>query len=161
MELIPFALIIIIFLILRSRFKWPGPSTWLDQIKERRRNKQLAAINAYRAEFDLSPLILDRQLSQLAKNHSLDMAKSGKCYHESEKKRAAQLLKMFGTIFVGENCFSYPAKDYVKRISGRLVPGWLRTPANRTNILNRRFKKIGIGIVSEQGMVYTTHIFSG
>jgi uncharacterized protein YkwD len=161
MELIFVALIIIIFLMLRARFKWPGPRTLLDNIKERKRYKQLAAINAYRAEFDLSPLILDSQLNRLAKNHSLNMAKSGKCYHESEKKRADQLRKMFGTIFVGENCFSYPARDYVKRISGRLVPGWLRAPANRTNILNRRYRKIGIGIVSEQGTVYTTHIFSG
>ena len=54
-------------------------------------------------------------------------------------KRGKYIEKVLKTDAWNENCFSYPAGEYGKRISGKLVQGWLRG-ANRDNILSRRQK---------------------
>jgi uncharacterized protein YkwD len=132
-----------------------------ENLKERRRTTQLNIINQYRTEFGLKPLYADPNLHKIAKSHSNYMAENEKCNHDGEEKRAEKVKRITGTRFVAENCFSYPSKTYDKRIDGRLVQGWLRSPGNRANILSRRYEKIGIGIVSIKGNVYVTQLFSG
>jgi uncharacterized protein YkwD len=132
-----------------------------DDLRERRRTTQLNILNQYRIEFGLTPLRDDYGLHQIAKSHSVFMAENGKCSHDGEDKRVEKVQNITGTRYISENCFSYPSKEYDKRIDGRLVQGWIRSSGNRANILSHRYERIGIGIVSRNGHVYVTQLFSG
>jgi uncharacterized protein YkwD len=161
LEIILIAVPLLLFFFLwRFRRKRPSFLVKLENMREKPRQVQLAVINQYRLEFGLPPLKVEPRLNYLAKEHSIAMAARGECDYGKSAKRGQYIKKLLKTDVWNENCFSYPRREYDKRISGKLVQGWLRG-ANRDNILSRRFKRVGIGVVTRGGKVYTTQIFAG
>jgi uncharacterized protein YkwD len=152
--------ILLLYFIWRFRRNRPAFLVKLENMRERKRQVQLAVINRYRAEFGRPALKVEARLNYLAKEHSRAMAARGECDYTKSAKRGRYIAKLLKTDVWNENCFSYPKGEYDKRIRGKLVQGWLRG-ANRDNILNRRFRRVGIGVVSRGGKVFTTQIFAG
>ena len=161
MELLIIGGLAFVFFILASKMRGMGLGAKLDDFRERKRTAQLKILNDYRIENDLKALKPDGSLHKLAKAHSIEMADSGVCGHRGEEERIKRVQKLRKSRFFGENCFKYPKKTYAGRIDGRLGQSWLNSPRNRENVLDPRYSIIGIGVVSRDGHVFTTHLFSG
>jgi uncharacterized protein YkwD len=161
MEIILIAVPLLIFFFLwRSQRRRPAFLVKLENMREKKRQFQLEVINSYRAEFGLPALKPEPRLNYLAKEHSIAMAARGECDYSKSARRGKYIEKVLKTDVWGENCFAYSQREYARRISGKLVQGWLRG-ANRDNILSRRYKRFGIGVVIRGGKVFTTQIFAG
>ncbi|MDO8188284.1 CAP domain-containing protein [Conexibacter sp. JD483] len=131
----------------------------------------LCLLNRERAARDLSPLKLDRRLSGSAVAHSRDMVRRGYFEHDSPDGRSP-FQRMLATSYVpkgaswtlGEN-IGWGTLSLAQPAA--LVRAWMKSPAHRANILNPRFREIGIGIAvgvpladpsldGQAGATYTT-----
>jgi uncharacterized protein YkwD len=110
----------------------------------------LQRLNAIRASHGLVPLRSSARLAAAAAEHSREMAADGYFQHESADgtaffTRIAQWYssKGYGYWAVGENLlWSSPSVD-----SGRALSMWMHSPEHRANILNARWREIGVGAV--------------
>lgn len=141
--------------------KFTGLLYNLSLLKERKRSRQLRFVNRYRKKHALPPLKAYYQLDRIAKSHSYYMARNQTCNHAGFDHRATRVRQLTGPGYVAENCFRYPAKRYNRRVANELVKGWMKSQGHRENLLNSKFCKIGIGVVTKKGYVYATQIFSG
>jgi uncharacterized protein YkwD len=112
------------------------------KIKEKR---VLALHNVARADHGLKPLCADPRLTRAARSHSREMIKKDYFSHssyngESVRKR----LRRFG----------YHRSIYAENIaggsrkfgrSGSTVRRWMNSPDHKGNILDRRFRPVGVG----------------
>jgi uncharacterized protein YkwD len=100
----------------------------------------LALVNAERAGAGCGPLVRQPQLDQAAQDWSMHMANDDAFVHRS----LDQLASVYGYAFnyVGENI----AAGYTTPQA--VMNGWMHSPGHRANILNCRFRDIGIGVVS-------------
>lgn len=118
-------------------------------------------VNSERRARGESPLQWDASLSQLARQHSLDMARSGNFNHRgldgrdmAERARAAGIR---GWRVLGENIafnqgFNDPSAFAVER--------WMGSSKHRANILNGQFTRTGIGVArAADGSIYFTQVF--
>ena len=106
----------------------------------------LAKINNARANHGLRPLTLSGDLTSVARSHSQQMASSATLYHTSS----------FSSIC----CWSAIAENVGMGGSLRTVHrAFLHSAAHRANILDRRMRQVGVGIVSSGGTVWVTEIF--
>jgi uncharacterized protein YkwD len=126
----------------------------------------LCLINAERSAHGVRPLRLDHRLTRAARRHSRDMVAHAYFSHESRSgagfgARIARTGWMSGRSRwnVGENL----AWGSGRRAGPRaIVAGWMRSAGHRHNLLQPRFRVIGIGIVAGaptgngSGSTYTT-----
>lgn len=131
----------------------------------------LCLLNRERAARGLKPLRLDAKLGKAARNHSLDMVKRGYFEHNSPNGRTP-FQRMLATKYVpkgaswtlGEN-IGWGTEELAQPAA--LVRAWMKSPGHRRNILNPRFREIGIGIAigiplrdaglaGQAGATYTT-----
>jgi len=118
---------------------------------EARQATTLCLLNAERTARGLPALRVDRRLTRCALAHSRDMVKNGYFAHESRSgatfdARIARTGWMRGRVRwgVGENL----AWGSLTRAPARaIVAAWMGSPGHRRNILEPRFRTIGIGIV--------------
>lgn len=129
-------------------------------LRERKRGKQLRIINEMRGKHGLSTFKAYYALDKIAREHSKDMARHHTCNHAGFSSRAKRIKQIIGDVYIGENCYKFPANHYSGRTAYQLVRGWMRSPGHRRNLMNPDYKKIGIGIVSRKGYIYATQIFS-
>jgi len=130
----------------------------------------LCLLNRQRAAHGLRPLHRNRALATAAARHSRDMARRNFFAHTApggvtfaDRIRGAR-YRPRGGWSIGEN---------IAWGSGRLaspaaiVRGWMRSPGHRANILDGRFRAIGVGVargvpyaasagVGRRGALYTT-----
>jgi uncharacterized protein YkwD len=90
-------------------------------------------------------------LANYARKHSATMASKNKLYHNPY---LAQWLKNISWRILGENV---GVGGSVKQLH---VAFW-NSPHHRANILDRRFRDVGVGIVTKNGRVWVTVIFRG
>jgi uncharacterized protein YkwD len=110
----------------------------------------LADLNQFRRENGLPPLRLSPALSRAARQHSMEMAARGYFSHSSANgstfdKRIARFYPMgFHRYWsVGENLlWSSPDVDAPSAISM-----WVNSPEHKANMLNRRWREIGLSAV--------------
>jgi uncharacterized protein YkwD len=109
----------------------------------------LAEINALRAEHKLAPLRVSVALAAAAREHSQQMADQGYFAHESgDGSPFSKRLQHFypqGKAYwsVGENLlWSSPDVE-----PGRALQLWLDSPEHRANLLNARWREIGVSAV--------------
>src|SRR5205807_320948 len=96
-------------------------------------------------------------LCEVARAHSANMAKKEKMEHVLDGKNPAQRVKSAGYRYrrMGEN-IAYSTQLRPKRV----VAGWMNSPMHRENILNEKFREIGVGIARDKdGNVYYTQVF--
>ncbi len=105
-----------------------------------RESALLERINTVRAEHQLSPLRVDLALVRTARAHSGTMLRQGVFGHGDFAGRMRALRVRFALL--GEN-IAWGSGPYASARS--MVKAWLASPGHRANLLQPRFRRIGIG----------------
>jgi uncharacterized protein YkwD len=110
------------------------------------------ATNASRGSFDVSKLELNRELSVIARRHSMAMARSGELFHTSD---VDIYLHGIDWHIWGENV-GYTSQDV-----SSMEQAFMDSPPHRSNILNGAFRQVAIGSVRVDGTLWVTVFFYG
>ena len=102
-------------------------------------------LNHIRRSKGMRPFRENARLSLASQRHSNAMANHNFFAHGDfvGRIRSARYLRGARTWSVGEN-IAWGSWDYATPRS--IVRGWMNSPPHRHNILNRRFREIGIGV---------------
>jgi uncharacterized protein YkwD len=118
-------------------------------------------INRFRTENHLAPLSVTKDLSNVARLHSQDMATHDYFDHVSPNGDSLRKRITRGGITNWNRLAENIAMNY-----GHLDPawvavrGWLESPPHRQNILDKDLTETGIGVaVDAKGRVYLTQLF--
>jgi uncharacterized protein YkwD len=126
------------------------------------RQVTLCLINRERANRGLRPLRINKRLSAAATTHSRNMVRGNFFEHGNFVARIlnARYARRRGAWTLGEN-IAWGNGGYATPNS--TVEAWMDSPGHRDNILSRRFRDIGVGVVlgspmrgHEGGAAYTT-----
>ena len=112
--------------------------------------KLLRATNESRGRFELPKLRLDRELSVIARRHSMAMARSGELFHTAD---VGIYLHAIGWHTWGENV------GYTPWGVASIQRAFMNSPHHRVNILNRAFDKVVIGSMRMDGTLWVTVFF--
>lgn len=106
-------------------------------------------INAYRERNGVPALLVGPALSRAAHAHSADMARRGYFDHGSFVTR----LRRFGVRapYVGENI----ASGTRPLSPATIVRMWIQSPPHRENLLDRGFRRVGIGLAGGSTLMAT------
>lgn len=127
----------------------------------------LCLLNDERAKRGLKPLAANPQLAKAAQTYTRAMVSQGFFDHVSpggstlvsRVRRGTQYLRGARSYSLGEN-IAWGSSTYAT--PKETVKGWMESAGHRANILNRRFKHIGVGVVigapeDAQGMPAATY----
>ena len=115
------------------------------------RGRMLHLINDTRRAHGERELRLSPPISHDAHHHSRVMADRGYMFHTTD---VPQLLGNRPWSVWGENI----AKERTVISTFR---AWMRSPEHRVNILNSRFRYVGIGVFAKGGWLWSTNDFWG
>jgi uncharacterized protein YkwD len=131
----------------RCKHAGAQPSTVRHRVVVR---STLCLLNHVRARRGLRRLHLHRRLGRAARSHSADMARRGYFSHNTlsggsflDRIRHAGYLRHARQWMVGENIAWGTGRLATPRA---IVRAWMHSPGHRANILNGRFREIGVGI---------------
>ena len=114
-------------------------------------------LNYDRARYNLSPLVIDPELSRIARIKSQDMRDNGYFAHTSPTYGDVRsMLRSFGYSFsaAGENIARHATVE-------KAQAAFLSSPGHRQNVLSSAYTKVGVGVaVDEKGFIYLTQIFA-
>jgi uncharacterized protein YkwD len=110
------------------------------------------ATNQSRGRFDVPTLRLNRELSAIARRHSMAMARNGELFHTTN---VDAYLHGIGWHIWGENVGFTPGD-----VEG-MERAFMDSPPHRENILNRAFRQVAIGSVRVDGTLWVTVFFYG
>ena len=110
------------------------------------------ATNDSRGRFDVPKLRLNRELSVIARRHSLAMARSGELFHTGNVDVYLHGIEWHTW---GENV-GYTGGDVES-----MEKAFMDSPPHRGNILNRAFRQVAIGSVRVDGTLWVTVFFFG
>ena len=100
--------------------------------------------NEARKNRNLKAFCVHSALQRAARAHTRDMVRHDYLAHETKgtNESACERIRRFGYRYryCGENIGAYPNPD-------AMFDAWMRSSGHRSNILNRRFREIGIGAV--------------
>ena len=112
----------------------------------------ICLVNAERTQRGLRPLHLNRRLSRAAGGHARDMVRRDYFSHDSlsgasfvDRIRRTGYLGGPRSWIVGEN-LAWGSGD--RSSPAAIVRAWMHSPGHRANILQRRFREVGIGLAS-------------
>ena len=96
-------------------------------------------MNSVRASHGVPPLRVGRALTRAARSHSVDMARRGYFDHGAFVRR----LRAFGVRanYLGENL----ASGSQPLSATAIVQLWIASPPHRQNLLDRGFRRVGVG----------------
>lgn len=110
----------------------------------------ICLVNAERSDRGLRPLRLNHRLSRAARGHARDMVRRTYFSHDSlsgasfvDRIRRAGYLRGPRAWIVGEN-LAWGSGD--RSSPAAIVSAWMHSAGHRANILQRRFREIGIGL---------------
>jgi uncharacterized protein YkwD len=112
--------------------------------------KLFKATNDSRGQFGLAPLRLNRELSVIARRHSMAMARSGGLFHTTN---VDVYLHGIAWHVWGENV-GYTPQDVTS-----IQQAFMDSPTHRENILNGAFRGVAIGSVRVDGTLWVTVFF--
>ena len=112
----------------------------------------LQATNASRERFDLPQLRLNRELSEIARQHSIAMARAGSLFHTPD---VGVYLRTIDWRTWGENV------GYTPGDVGSVQAAFMASPTHREHILNDAFRHVAIGSVRVDGTLWVTVFFYG
>jgi uncharacterized protein YkwD len=115
------------------------------------RARLLRLVNDIRRHHDVRRLDLNRKLSRYAKKHSADMAARRRLFHTSD---LYSRVRAYRARAWGENV-GYGGT--VKRVAR----AWMNSYDHRRNVLDRRFRRSGVGVVKRNGRFWITQIYYG
>jgi uncharacterized protein YkwD len=111
----------------------------------------LCLVNAERTQRGLRPLKANRRLARAATGHAGDMVRRNYFSHDSlsgasfvDRIRRTGYLSGPRAWIVGEN-LAWGSGD--RSSPAAIVRAWMNSPGHRANILQRRFRQVGLGLV--------------
>lgn len=116
-----------------------------------RRDVMLRKVNHARAERGIARLRMSDFVVKLAQNHNVAMAGAGKIFHTSD---LGYKLRTVDWRYWGENV------GVGVSVAG-LFRAYMGSPAHRANMLDRRFRRVGIAFLVRDGLMWSTMIFYG
>jgi uncharacterized protein YkwD len=109
--------------------------------------------NASRRHHNVDRVRINREMSQLARRHSLAMARRGDLFHTSSP--TSVYLRGVRWHVWGENVgVTSGSPDGLQR-------AFMASAAHRQNVLNRSFRRVAIGAVRVDGLLWVTVFFYG
>lgn len=114
-------------------------------------------VNAYRTQQNLPPLTLDPRISEVARQHSADMAAGRVAFgHDGFESRVQSIARTIPYRSAAENvAYNQGYRDPV----AQAVQGWINSPGHRVN-MEGQFNLTGIGVTrTADGKYYFTQIF--
>lgn len=120
-------------------------------------NRVHRQVNEFRREHGLKPLTLDPIISAEAREHSAEMARSGKTIsHRGFNQRLEDIRKKIPYRAAAENVAAAVGYEDPART---VVEGWKKSPEHRKNMLGD-FSLTGIGVAQgKDGTYFFTQIF--
>jgi uncharacterized protein YkwD len=109
-------------------------------------------INNRRVARGLPRLRINDRLSRAAKWHTHDMVRRSYFGHVSRRGRDV-VDRLYGARYLGGR-FSWAVGENLAWGSGslgtprKIVQAWMKSPGHRRNMLDRRFREIGIGVIA-------------
>jgi uncharacterized protein YkwD len=125
--------------------------------------KFIDLINIERANRGMSPLSVNPVLVRAARDHSQEMWAKNYFDHKSptpgQRTPMDRFLRALGRTptwaYLGENLFYCSITDV-----SRGHAAFMRSPDHRANILNARFKEVGVGVyIAPDGQFFVTELF--
>ena len=112
-------------------------------------------MNSVRAANGVPPLRIGPVLTRAARAHSVDMVRKGYFDHGAFVQR----LRRFGVRapYVGENL----ASGTRPLSAGEIVQMWVASPPHRQNLLDRGFRRIGVGVAGGSNRLITADFAGG
>jgi len=117
----------------------------------------LKLTNEAREKEKLEPLKANAILLKVARAHAANMARKGEMNHVLDGMNPSQRVRAAGYAYaeVGENIAS--GEDWSLEV---VFKSWMDSPEHRENILNDKFKEIGIGLAkTPRGEIYYAQVF--
>jgi uncharacterized protein YkwD len=120
-------------------------------------NRVHRQVSEFRRDHGLEPLTLERSISAEAREHSAEMARSGKTIsHRGFNQRLEDIRKKIPYRAAAENVAAAAGHEDPART---VVEGWKKSPEHRKNMLGD-FSLTGIGVAqSNNGTYFFTQIF--
>jgi uncharacterized protein YkwD len=136
-----------------------------EKLLKETRDKIFEYTNKERKKKGLKPLQQSRALEYLARKHSSHMCDKGKFKHESKAfpkgwETLPGRLKKVGVHAGGENIAYRTLRGKADKWAEHVVEGWMKSKGHRKNILDPKFKYLGVGLVPCKELGYTTQVFS-
>jgi uncharacterized protein YkwD len=122
--------------------------------------------NETRARNKLAPLRESDALKAIARNHSEHMCETRSLLHESSKfpkgwGRFSDRLRRANVIQGAENIAYVSLGRDAKAWAKTVVDGWMQSPRHRKQILDARFRYLGVGVkLCPDRLGYATQVFS-
>ena len=131
----------------------PGVPAQANAGRYKERHAMLRATNGSRDRFSLAGVHIDRDLSKIARHHSLKMAEQQSLFHTTNP--SSVYLKGISWHYWGENV------GVTGGTVGDLESAFMASLPHRHNILNRTFRHVAIGAVRVDGVLWVTVFFYG
>jgi uncharacterized protein YkwD len=138
----------------------PQPTSYAQAIEQ----EVLRLTNSERVQAGLPALTLDTRLSNIGREHSVDMAVNNYFAHAtpsgcSSACRAA--AAGYSYQMIGENIFMFWGETLtVEQAAQKIVTWWMQSPAHRDNILKPGYTMSGTGVYAVGDKVYATAMYS-
>ena len=118
----------------------------------------LRSVNRARGRHGLPRLRLSRRISYIAGMHAADMARNRFISHSSSNGTPfnVRIRIVENARTVGENLAAMRGRTTGRRV----VRAWLRSPAHRAQVLDPRYRRIGVGRATGSGTVFVTADFA-
>lgn len=116
----------------------------------RREKRLLHLVNSLRARYGLVRLNEENDLTRAARKHSARMATSGSLFHTRDLREV-----------VGRRASAWGENVAKARRVHRIFRQWAGSAPHRANLLNSRYRRVGVGIVRHRGYLWATMIFYG
>lgn len=116
----------------------------------------VSLINQERSAQGLNPLKAVTVLNQCAEIRSQELV-TAFSHTRPDGRSCSTILDDTGVSWrtTGENiAYGYNSPKAV-------MEGWMNSPGHRANILNADFDSVGVGVISQNGVLYWTQIFTG
>lgn len=131
----------------------PGAPAQAGTGRYKERHAMLRATNGSRDHFSLSGVHIDRELSKIARQHSLKMAREQSLFHTVNP--SSVYLKGVSWHYWGENV------GVTAGSVADLESAFMASVPHRQNILNKTFRHVAIGAVRVDGVLWVTVFFYG
>ncbi|GJM81183.1 hypothetical protein HMSSN139_36790 [Paenibacillus sp. HMSSN-139] len=112
------------------------------EIQTQNASKVVALVNKERKNAGLKPLMVHTNLGKMAKTKAIDMFKTGYFSHTSPKYGSP-----FDMMDASNITYLYAGENIGKgqRSAEEVVKDWMDSPGHKANILNPKYKLIGVG----------------
>lgn len=107
-------------------------------------NEVVTSTNSERTRAGLPPLVYSEKLADAARRKAANMLEEDYWSHNSPSGKTPWVwfkAAGYGYLYAGENL----AKDFGS--TDRMVAAWMASPTHRDNIVNAKYKEIGIAVV--------------